>query len=280
VLSDTNTQVRLEAVKALAGVYKQVDYIGTLNHFTERFKPRLIEMATGDTELSVRVAVIQVLEAIYSHSLLEDGEREKLCLLVFDEEAKVRRAVSGFVKGVWTEGVEERLVGKKAGDVMTARVGVKVLAMLMVKWGQSLDRTNREGEEEEEEMDGSEDSMQGDRVKDVAALVNLGQKGRTALAVEALWDEVEPISDWEGLLEVLLLDHSAVGENATASPRKRRANGKAHVDDEAVDEAWRLEEVEETILLEVLVAALRWAKVDASSTKKVGNSIFAFSWRL
>jgi cohesin complex subunit SA-1/2 len=280
VLSDTNTQVRLEAVKALAGVYRQVDYIGTLNPFTERFKPRLIEMATGDTELSVRVAVIQVLEAIYNHSLLEDEEREKLCLLVFDEEAKVRRAVSGFVKGVWTEDVEERLVGKKAGDVMTARVGVKVLAMLMVKWGKTLDKTNREGEEEEEEMDGSEDSMQGDRVKDVAGLVKLGQKGRTALAVEALWHEVEPISDWEGLLEVLLLDHSAVGENANASPRKRRANGKAHADDDAVDEAWRLEEVEETILLEVLVAALRWVKVEASSTKKVGNSIFAFGWRL
>ena len=75
VLSDSTTQVRLEAVKALAGVYEQIDYIGWLNHFTERFKPRLIKMATGDTELGVRVAVIQ---AIDGHSLLED------------EEAKVR----------------------------------------------------------------------------------------------------------------------------------------------------------------------------------------------
>lgn len=44
--------------------------------------------------------------------------------------AEVRKAVSGFVKGVWMEDVEEQL-GKKSGDVMTARVGVKVLAMLM-----------------------------------------------------------------------------------------------------------------------------------------------------
>jgi cohesin complex subunit SA-1/2 len=64
-----------------------MDYIGSLDHFTERFKPRLTEMATGNTELVVRVAVIQVLETIDGHSLLEDEEREKLC---FDEEPKVR----------------------------------------------------------------------------------------------------------------------------------------------------------------------------------------------
>lgn len=54
-------------------------------------------------------------------------------------------------------------------------------------------------------------------MKDIVALVNLAQKGRTALAVEALWDEVELISDWEGLLEVPPLDHSAAEENTNAS---------------------------------------------------------------
>ena len=71
VLSDSHTLVRVEAVKALAGVYDQADYITSLSHFTERFKPRLLEMATSDTELSVRVAVIQVLGSLDSRSLLE-----------------------------------------------------------------------------------------------------------------------------------------------------------------------------------------------------------------
>ena len=75
VLSDSNTLVRLEAVKALSGVYEQADYIGSINHFTERFKPRLLEMATSDTELTVRVAVTQVLGLIDGHSLLEEEER-------------------------------------------------------------------------------------------------------------------------------------------------------------------------------------------------------------
>lgn len=277
VLSDSNTHVRLEAVKSLSGVYEQTDYIGSLNHFTERFKPRLIEMATSDTELSVRVAVIQVLGAIDGHSLLEDEEREKLCLLVFDEEPKVRKAVSQFVKGVWDECVDERLVGRsRPSEEDRQRAGVKALASLLVKWCKTLDSITSiaEGADEnadEESRDG-EGTSQPRRRREVAVLVNMEQKGRTALAVEALWDELDPVRDWEGLLDLLLLDHSAVeGDEVSGgiNGTRRRVNGKTHTPDSTVDEAWRLEEVEESILLEVLVATLRRAKAEATGGKKV-----------
>lgn len=278
VLSDSNTQVRLEAVKALSGVYDQADYIGSLNHFTERFRPRLVEMATGDTELGVRVAVIQVLGAIDGHSLLEDEEREKLCLLVFDEEAKVRKAVSGFVRGVWEESVDERLVGRKPSDKDKERAGVKALAVLLVKWGRALDKIIGEVDEDNGAVEGGgtagEGSTRVSRVKDVTVLVGLAQKGRTALAVEALWDEVEPVSDWEGLLDVLLLDHSAARDDGAEGSRGRRENGKEDTVDSTVDEAWRLEEVEESVLLEVLVAALRRAKADVAGAKKVRSILW------
>ncbi|KAG6835657.1 hypothetical protein H0H93_016057 [Arthromyces matolae] len=146
VLSDSNTHVRLEAVKSLNGVYEQGDYIGSLNHFTERFKPRLVEMATSDTEISIRVAVIQVLGAIDGHSLLEDEEREKLCFLVFDEENRVRKAVSQFVRGVWEEAVDERLVGKsKPSDEDRQRAGLKAFAVLRAK---AEATTGKKGENE------------------------------------------------------------------------------------------------------------------------------------
>ncbi len=61
VLSDANNHVRLEAVKALSNVYDQSEYVPSLTHFTERFKSRLLEMATSDVELAIRVAVIHVL---------------------------------------------------------------------------------------------------------------------------------------------------------------------------------------------------------------------------
>ncbi|TFK31727.1 hypothetical protein BDQ12DRAFT_93119 [Crucibulum laeve] len=277
VLSDSHVHVRLEAVRALSGVYDQADYIGSLNHFTERFKPRWLEMATSDTELSVRVAIIQVLGAIDGHSLLEEEEREKLCLLVFDEEAKVRKAVSQFVKGVWEEAVEERLVGrKKATDEDRKRAGVKALAMLLVKWGKALDHIIGETDESDNgdvEADNEDDiaeatSRPARRRKELIALATADHKGRMALAVEALWDEVEPVSDWEGLLDVLLLDHSASEEGDTTATPRARANSKKRVQDSQVDEAWRLEEVEESIVLEVLVTALKRAKADTTGAKK------------
>lgn len=278
VLSDTTTQVRLEAVKSLSGVYEQADYIGSLNHFTERFKPRLIEMATGDIELSVRVAVIQVLGALDGHSLLEDEEREKLCLLVFDEEAKVRKAVSHFVKGVWEECLDERLVGKnKPSDEDRQRAGVKSFALLLVKWGKALDKLagNFEDSENGDITEGDGEGVRtNSKRKEVPALVAMEHKGRTALAVEALWGEVDPVRDWEGLLDVLLMDHSAAGdadENEGSSRGVRaRPNGKT-TNQDVVDEAWRLEEVEEGVLLEALVASLRRTKAEAGGGKKVSS---------
>ena len=265
VLSDAQTQVRLEAVRALALAYEQTAFIGAaaLQHFTERFKPRLVEMAVGDIELSVRVAVVQVLQTIDGHGLLEDEQRQKLCLLVFDEEARVRRAVSGFVKGVWEETVEERLVGRKASDSDKHRAGIKALGMLLVSWGRALDRTDGEGDDDDS-MDLGEGSSKRVRAKEVATLVGNNPKGRTALVVEALWDEVEPVRDWETLLDVLLLDHSAADEGS-----RQRSKGKQAASDESVDEAYRLEEVEEAVLLEMFVATLRKALADAANAKKV-----------
>ncbi|RXW15379.1 hypothetical protein EST38_g10469 [Candolleomyces aberdarensis] len=276
VLSDSNTHVRLEAVKALSGVYEQGDYIGSLNHFTERFKPRLLEMATSDTELPVRVAVIQVLGAIDGHSLLEEEERDKLCLLIYDEEAKVRRAVSQFVHNVWDEAVEERLVSKrKPSDMDRTRAGIKALANLLVKWSRALD-TNSEDDDAENTDARVDDDFSSTttgrrtRRKEILALVGTADgKGRTALAVDALWDDIESIREWEELLDILLLDHSASGESQSSAPT--RMNGKSHTSESSIDDLWRLEEVEETVLLEVLVASLRRVKAEAGSSKKAGE---------
>ncbi|KIJ64745.1 hypothetical protein HYDPIDRAFT_28110 [Hydnomerulius pinastri MD-312] len=267
VLSDSSTPVRLEAVRALAAVYAQSEYVGSLTHFTERFKPRLLEMAGGDTELGVRTAVIGVLSAIDGHALLEDEERERMCLLVFDAEARVRKAVAGFVTGVWEELTEERLAvaagrnKNKVGEKGKTRAGVKALAMSLVKWGKTLDRAS-EATEEESVLSGEGGGVPGRHVHPPSA-VGVDPRGRTALAVEALWDEVEAISDWEGILDVLLLDHSAGRDediDGSDSLVESAKNG--------VEAAWRLLEVEESVLLEVLVASLRRAKAVSASAKK------------
>lgn len=269
VLSDASTPVRLEAVRALAVVYAQSEYVGSLTHFTERFKPRLLEMAGGDTELSVRTTVIGVLSAIDGNALLEDEERERMCLLLFDAEARVRKAVSPFVAGVWQEVAEERLsavAGRNKGEKIKSRVGVKALTMLVVKWGKALDRASEAAEEESEGGEG----VSSRRIH-LPSSSGVDPRGRIVLAVEALWDEVDAVNDWECILDVLLLDHSAGRDDDMEGPDSLVESAR-----NTVDPAWRLSEVEETVLLEVLVASLRRTKLASTTGKKVRfPSLFA-----
>ncbi|KAI0342546.1 hypothetical protein BDW22DRAFT_1357931 [Trametopsis cervina] len=268
VLSDSNTHVRLEAVKALSLAYAQAEVVGAgaLQHFTERFKPRLVEMAMGDTELNVRISVVQVLQAIDGHGLLEDEQRAKLCLLIFDEEVKMRRVVGRFVKGVWEERLEERLVGKKPDAKDKKKAGIKALAMLLVEWGKALDTGKGIEDDDDPDEDGEQSEGSGPgRRKEVVGIVGPEQKSRTVLAVEALWDEIPEVSDWESLLDLLQLDHSASEEGSRSRNNKR---GKQTAVESSVDEVWRLEDVEEGALLSVLSAAIRRAKVAAGAAKK------------
>ena len=281
VLSDLDNHVRLEAVKSLSGVYDQTEYLHSVTNFTDRFKSRLLQMATSDVELSIRVAVIRILGDIENHFPLEEDEKEKLCFLLFDEEVRVRRAVSSFVKTVWEEEVDEKLGSlRKPSEKDKERIGIKVLAELLVKWAKALDNFSGDvaeselGDEDIEAGESSNGKRQSKRRKELIALVAAEDRGRISMAVEALWDEVTSVSDWENLLELLLLDHSASeGESHVGPTRGRpRANGKSK-DDFHVDESWRLEEAEETALLEVLVAAIRMAKDESSGGKKVSCSI-------
>lgn len=273
VLSDGNATVRIEAIRALSGVYAQSEHATGLNHFTERFKPRLIQMANGDTELSIRVAVIQVLGAVEEQSLLDDEEREQLCSLVKDVEPKVRKAVAHFVRTAWDEMVETKLVEKsKPTDQDRERVGFKVFGTLLA----NLLRTPDSSEENPEPQSQSNDIAADKANTHAHSIYQPNQTNDIFLVVESLWGEFELLQDWEGLMDMLLLDHSAAEqESLTSSPRKgrKKANAKADTDESSVDDLWRLEDNEEGLLLEVLVCALRLAQLEAAGSKKVNTNI-------
>ncbi|KAJ7248617.1 hypothetical protein B0H12DRAFT_1123467 [Mycena haematopus] len=268
VLSDNAAAVRLAALKALVGVYAQPSYAPQVHHFTERFKGRLLEMAAKDAEPAVRGVVLDVLEHLGATALEED-EREMVALSVFDVEPRIRRAVGPFVRACWLELVEERLVGRAGAvtDEERARAGVKALGSVLVRWGARLDEAMDAEEDEEEDTEGSE--ARANKRQEPSGLVGTSPEdrmSRVGQVVEALWDDVDAVSDYETLLDVLLLDHSSV-EDASAPSRRGKPNGKsAKASEEGlVDEAWRLEEEEETALVEVLFASLQHAK---ATTKK------------
>lgn len=283
--------MRLEAVKSLQSLYAKSDYLITIQHFTERFKPRLISIATSDADLSVRVAVIHVLRAIDSAGLLDEDQRSALCLLIFDDEARVRKAISAFVKGIWEETLKERLVGRDDEDdsSVVGLSGAKALASLLVAWDRTLEKHSDDGESSSNQ-DGEHE--RGNRQQTPTTLHSV-PKGRTSLAVEALWDEVDVVKDWQTLLDILVLDHTSAssgkqdysdGPSSTykmrgkkgksaSSPSKSRGRGQnaseANEADDAVDEAWRLEDDEERALVDVLIACLHKTLADEAAKKAV-----------
>jgi cohesin complex subunit SA-1/2 len=232
-------------------------------------------MAAHDSDVGVRVAVARVLTDIDTQGLLEEDEQAPLCLLVFDVEARVRRAVAGFVRGVWEAAVEEKLVGKggkgkgKEKEKEKQRAGVKCFVSLLVGWIKLADASSPNGgAEADEDAENSQPQAQPTSGMVLSLLLSSPTtKSRIALTVSALWDELPALREWNTLLEHVLLDHSGGGEaTGLASPSKRRA---AKNTEQEGDPAWRLSEAEESVAMEVLIAVLGCVKEEAALGKKV-----------
>ncbi|KAK9238610.1 STAG domain-containing protein [Lipomyces kononenkoae] len=119
ILSDANGSTRHEVVKGLTKLYKDNYFIGGLRQFTERFTSRLVEMATHDVDHSVRIAVIDLLDAIRAVGFLEQEDIDAVCGLIFDTSPRVRRAVVGFFMENIKDVVNEKV--SAIGDVDDVR---------------------------------------------------------------------------------------------------------------------------------------------------------------
>ncbi|KAG8849420.1 hypothetical protein FRC20_002314 [Serendipita sp. 405] len=274
-LSDLDTSVRLEAVKSISSLYTKKDHVVALNHFTNTFKPRLIEIATSDIDISVRLGVISVLLSIDNLGLLEDDERNQLCLLIFGQDPRVRKAVAAFVQLTWAEEVDQDLVEYGPTNDTSSkeqRAGAKCSARLLIKWAQTLDKASTE-DNSENESESADKSNSG--AKDAALRTSPNDatnNDRLSMAVEALWDEMEFIRRWNGMLNLLLMDHTS-GSGAAEEAPSGQSKGKKkrpglRKEDSVVEQIWRLSEQEEGVLLDVLVAALRIATTKAKERQQ------------
>lgn len=97
MLSDVHSSVRMETVKQLIRLYKLPDMIGGLKTFTERFRGRLVELATSDAESSVRVVAIELLDLLRENGLLEPDDVDAVGRLIFEADDKVRKATARFL---------------------------------------------------------------------------------------------------------------------------------------------------------------------------------------
>nr|WJN25055.1 sister chromatid cohesion subunit [Pseudozyma flocculosa] len=261
VLSDVDASVRLAAVHAMTGLYTRDNFVSSIRNFTEIFKGRLVQMATSDVELGVRIAAINVLVMIDKHDLLEDEQRDLLATHIFDVEPRIRNAVASFLANILDEMVSEgasdlstlsaasKKKGKQAEEQQQeqAKLRFKCLAELLVKYGHRLDAQDPAPTTTATERGLSDE---------LSVVIDGAKEGRVGLAVEALWAAVDDLQHWKPLIDLLLLDHS------TKKAGGRKGGAAA---ENAAPEVYRLETEEEAILVEALVAILRKTFAGAES---------------
>ncbi len=119
VLSDPNSPTRVEVLHQLARLFKDKDKLAGLKTFTERFRPRIVEIATRDAENNVRAAAVDLLDILREAGFLEPDDIDSVGKLIFDADAKVRKAVVGFfaenVNAAY-EAIVEDMGGQEALD--------------------------------------------------------------------------------------------------------------------------------------------------------------------
>jgi cohesin complex subunit SA-1/2 len=230
VLSDQSEVVRLVAIKSLSGLYSKHEYEGPIQQFTQRFLPRITEMAVGDIDTSVRIAAISTLTSIDQQEPLEDEQSDTISSHIFDVEARIRAAVAHFIKQRFDEDLVEAEADGEETEVHKLRW--KLLAQTLIKLSAKLDE------------DSSVDKSSADTVETFGE----GTASRTSLAVGAICDVDDKLQDWSALIELLLYDHS---NTSGGTPKGRKRGAASRKDAEAPpNEDYRLEGDEETVLLE------------------------------
>lgn len=261
VLSDPSAPTRAEVIKQLSRLYKNKENVGRLRAFTERFRPRLVEMASRDAEPGIRAAAVELLDMVRETGLLEPDDIDVIGKLIFDTEPRVRKAVAGFfaenISDLFESAVEdlggEEGIGEYLGtevedDYDTPRIAwLKFICLAEVL--QSYDAGN-DGETAGFARNGD----------DTESLNVSGTDSRFTLAAQAIYEGVPEVKEWEVLAGYLLYDHSSLPADENDPERGFQVR-------------CQLNERQEILLLEILNVAVKSRLVEAvaSETDKKGK---------
>ncbi|KAI5840311.1 STAG domain-containing protein [Morchella snyderi] len=286
VLSDTVPATRLEVVKALTKLFKKKDSVAGLRHFTERFRPRLVEMATRDADAGVRAATVELLDVVREVGYLEPADIDTVGRLLFDAEPKVRRAVVGFFVENIGDLYEEKLEELGGEDAVLEALGSSggggggggggaggggsggedadgegagggpALAWIKLKClVEVLANYDLEDGAADEDADAAAQGIEKSALKIGDA------ESRFSLAGSVLWEAFDEVGDWEGVARYLLYDHS---EGA----RAEEEGGDEEDLDKRIKAMVALEAREEAILLQLLNASVAANIAEGGETGK------------
>ncbi|KAF1924157.1 STAG-domain-containing protein [Didymella exigua CBS 183.55] len=249
VLSDPNAPARVEVLHQLARLFKDKDKLAGLKTFTERFRPRVVEIATQDAENHVRASAVDLLDILREAGFLEPDDIDSIGKLIFDADAKVRKAVVGFfaenVNAAY-EGVVDDMGGQEALDeALGSPDDEEEYQNPRLEWLKLKCLVDQLLAYDEDE---NELPTQIERISHTSAelgLATAGVESRFSLAAQALYEAIPEIRSWEVLAGYLLYDHTQTaqngGDDAEAMLRQN----------------CQLEEKHETALLDILNAVVR-----------------------
>jgi cohesin complex subunit SA-1/2 len=249
VLSDPVPSTRIEVLHQLARLFKDESKLAGLKTFTERFRPRIVEMATQDAEINVRAAAVDLLDILREAGFLEPDDIDSVGKLIFDSDAKVRKAVVGFfaenVNAAY-EAIVEDMGGEEALNEALAPPEEEEeeyhnprLEWLKLKC--LVDQLLSYDEDQEELPSQIQRMSPGTEL----LLIASGVESRRSLAAQALYDVIPEIRSWEVVAGYLLYDHSQTVRGDSEDPETM------------LRQTCQLEEKHETILLDILSAVVR-----------------------
>ncbi|KAJ5367482.1 hypothetical protein N7541_001423 [Penicillium brevicompactum] len=265
-LADVVPQTRLVALTELLSLYENRDNIAGLHSFTERFRQRIVEIAVQDADVSVRGTAVELLNHLREGGLLEPQDIDAVGRLVFDMDPQIRKAAGRFfvanVQDAYESITEE--VGEEIGDLLAdddeddyespkhAWIKFKCLTDLF----QAYDA--EQSEQQPEPMSRN-------------TLLGVPIESRFALATEAVYPHMEELAQWPSLAGYLLYDHSQI----TDDPSEDDTAG-------VVKNLYKIQEGQESILLELLCAVVKLRVLDVSKSDidKRGRKVKALTAKI
>jgi cohesin complex subunit SA-1/2 len=260
MLSDTNAGTRQEVLKQLNKLFKRD--AEQLGHFIDRFRPRLIEMATVDADVSVRVAAVSVIDSLRAAAILEPNEIDAIGRLIFDSEIRIRKAVVGFFIACVGDVMDVKIDQMGGSDVLEELdlagddiyesprrdwLNLKCLAETLNTYDRQVEEAQRTG--------GLAVGL------DVDLLESTMPETRISLATQVLYDRIPEVKSWQILAGYLLYDH-------TTSTKSKSRSKKNNPSEDAFKKAVAPNAVEEKILLDVLGSAIKSTLLHLSEQDK------------
>ncbi|KAL4893460.1 hypothetical protein BDV59DRAFT_26022 [Aspergillus ambiguus] len=244
ILSDPSVEVRSVVLHQLISLFADKANIGGLHPFTSRFRKRVVEVAAFDADVGVRASAIELARYMRDAELLQPADIDTIGKLVFDAEARIRKAAGGFftsnVEDVFDSMMKEvsddadDLLGEEDeddfGSPKRSWVKFKCLVDILGAYDESADESQQDQ----------------DIIAPRDALSGASADSRFMLATEAIYPHLSDLSQWQSLAGYLLYDHSQIEDD----PSEDDIAG-------TVRKLYKLQEGQEAILLEVLCCAVK-----------------------